>query len=133
MPDPTLPMPVARLRLRQFRSATLEPGLGKFLFNSHPAQRIAVVAARQGPHGVPVIRQQDNRHNFERMIVLHVLDGLAEDRSSQLSCQNWRSPVRHAGKKVRPTGNVVSSIVGHICRSLQALWWACARWESVDL
>src|SRR5580698_6982596 len=78
LPESAEPMRGPRCRLAYFTSAGCQPRLGEFLFDSHPAQWVPCVTARQSPNGVPVIAKQDNRHDFKRMIAAHLPDRVAE-------------------------------------------------------
>src|SRR5262245_34338059 len=53
------------------------------------------------------------------MVPLHRFDCLAQTRPPQGAGQDGRPPVRHAGKEVRATRDVIASIVGHVWLSSQ--------------
>lgn len=78
LPDAALPVLDARFGLRQLDPARIEPMLGELFFDSHPAQRISVVAGWQSPSRMPMIGQQDDGHDLERMVRFDFVDGFAE-------------------------------------------------------
>ena len=74
LPDSTQATFRSRFGLRKLSAASVEPSLGEFLLDPHPAKRIAIITGRKGPDSVPMIWQQDDGNNFERMISLDLQD-----------------------------------------------------------
>jgi energy-coupling factor transporter ATP-binding protein EcfA2 len=106
----TLPLRLGDLR---FGEAGVEPQLTELSFDLLHPQRVAIVPGRQLHHQMPVIRQQDSRHQRKRMPLPHRLDGLPQKGPPVIDRQDGSASIRNDGEEERPTRNKPPPKVRH--------------------
>ena len=114
LPDTALPMLLARYGLWQFGSASSQPSLGKLFFDPHPTQGITVITGGQNPNGMPMIGQQHDGEEIERMVALDFLNRLAKTATSDVRRENRLPLVGDAGEEICPARHKVPSEVRHV-------------------
>ena len=116
--NPALPHPALSLFRPGIGSSPFDSAAGQErgrerLLDPLPAVGVLAVAGRKSPDGVEVVRQQDDRDEFERAAPLRRRDRPAETPSAQVGRQNRTPLVGHHGEEVGPTRDVVPSVVRH--------------------
>ena len=104
LPNPFFPPPLLTCRniFKRFEC------IGKFRFQQTPAQRIIIIAIRQSPNRMNMIRQHTNRHRFKSITLLHKSISftqqinLLDQQAGFLICQFYRKEKR-AARKIIPT------------------------------
>lgn len=128
-PEASLPHPSSAIALlrpthRPLDAGGAQPGLREFLLEIAPPRREIMVAVRQGPDCMNVIRQEDDRVNIEGPACLCSPNGTAEsipcyrraedrrpiegdDREEEGAARNKGSPVFRHGVFLRIVGSAV--------------------------
>lgn len=122
LPETALPYTALSLSLpRQALSGLVSTGLkvstGESFLDRHPPLREIVVALRQTPHAMQMLRQQAHRHHLEGPSLTNAPPRSAQAPSRQVIDKKTTAPICHHREKIITATESRPSVVRHIIPS----------------
>ncbi len=99
-----------------FPAADCQVGAGETRFYQPPPRREIMIANRQCPNAVQVVRQENDGGQVERAIAANVKDCFAKTLSRQARSENLSPPMCNHGEEICAPRDVIPPIVAHFRR-----------------
>ncbi len=114
LPYTAFPFCLPRRALARLRTACLKIPTSKSFFDQQPPLRKVVVAFRQAPQTMQMVRQEAERHNLERPLPLNTSPRAPQADPRKIIHKKWSALVCHHREKIIAAAESRSSVIRHV-------------------
>ena len=113
LPDAPLLVATTIVRNRQGDAAVFQISLGEPAFDVRPAHREVVVALRQGPNAMQMIRQQHASEHVEPPSPADLYEGPTKQPPRRRVTEKALAAIRNRGEEIRTALLAPANVIGH--------------------